>query len=130
MLVYLLFSIIIALLSYYFIISFEPYKNYKNETNMTYNDYIDIEKNIMSLFDNKDKSLSLKYYKSVPKNMRWKIHRWSMWDYLPSLDYPYHCRIKTYHGNDKCVPISNKEYCSIDNLYKTKFECLNKKINI
>jgi len=126
MLINLLFCIVIALLSYYFIISFETYANY-NQNNMSYKDYINIEKNIMSLFDKKDKSLSIKYYKSVPKNMRWKVHRWSMWDYLPDLKYPYHCRINTYHGNDKCIPISNKQYCSIGNLYKTKLECLNRK---
>ena len=36
----------IALLSYYFIISFETYINYKKENYMSYNDYINIEKNI------------------------------------------------------------------------------------
>jgi len=126
MLNYLILIILIALFSYYFIISYEHYTNY-NDKNMSYKDYIQIEKNIMSIFDQKDKSLSLKYYKKVPKNIRWKIHRWSMWDYLPSLEYPYHCRIKSYYGDEKCVPISNKQYCSLGNLYKTKLECNNQK---
>ena len=129
MLEYLFLIILIALCSYYFLINYERFTNYndKNHKNMSYKDYIQIEKNIMSIFNNKDKSLALKYYKNVPKNVRWKIHRWSMWDYLPSLDYPYHCRVKSYYGDEKCVPISNKLYCSVGNLYKTKLECTNKK---
>jgi hypothetical protein len=126
MLEFLILFLLIALSIYYFLIQYERFTNYKDK-NMSYKDYIQIEKNIMSLFNKKDRSLSLKYYKTVPKNFRWKIHRWSMWDYLPNLDYPYHCRIKTYLGKDKCVPISNKVYCSVGNLYKTKLECTNKK---
>jgi len=124
--------LLIAIFLYYLIISKERFTNYKDNDNknMSYKDYIQIERNIMSIFNKKDKSLALKYYKEVPKNLRWKIHRWSMWDYLPNLDYPYHCRINTYLGDDRCIPISNKEYCSIGNLYKTKLECVNKKHDI
>jgi hypothetical protein len=120
----------LGLIIYYFLLTIEPFANPEKETygdNLSYDDYIQIERNIMNFFDKKDKGLSLKYYKNVPDNMRWKIHRWSMWDYLPNLDYPYHCRIKTYHGNERCVPISHKDYCSIGNLYKTKLECENKR---
>jgi hypothetical protein len=120
-----LFSIcIIAFCVYYGLVYVEHFNN------RTYKSYINIEKNIKKFFKNNIGSHSISPYASVPKNMEWKIHRWSIWDYDPSFKYPYYCNIKTYLDSEKCVPITNKKYCNVQNLYKTEDECLNKRHNV
>jgi hypothetical protein len=98
--------------------------------NKDLNFYITTQKKIKKFFETHSKSLALKEYSKITPNIEWKIHRWSMWDYNPEFKYPYYCLIKTYLNTNKCIPITNKKYCSTNNIYKTKSECLNKKHNV
>jgi hypothetical protein len=60
----------------------------------------------------------------VAENLQWRIHRWSVWDYLPSLKNTYYCKVLQYNGNETCQPLTDKLYCSVNNIFKTPNECL------
>jgi len=60
----------------------------------------------------------------VTDNLRWRIHRWTLWDYLPDLDTAYYCRAMQRNGSEECVPLTQKQYCSVGNLYKTAGDCI------
>ena len=99
----------------------EPAPNTPSLT--TYGDWVDLQRGfrdsnaVKGQDDYRQKPL-------VTDDLRWRIHRWTLWDYLPDLDKAYYCRATQRDGTDECVPLTNKQYCSVGNLYKTAGECI------
>ena len=60
----------------------------------------------------------------VAQDLQWWIHRWSVWDFLPNLKNPYYCKVLQYNGKETCQPLTNKLYCSVNNIFKNPNECL------
>ena len=123
----------IAFAVYYFLLTIEQFNgNYiphskrrhiKKDTEnnlLTYDNYIELEKKIRN--QNEEKGLSIPI--AEVSDLNWRIHRWSIWDYLPDINKKYYCKVQQYNGEQTCVPLSNKEYCSVENLYKKPIECL------
>jgi len=150
MLIYLILSILISLFLYYLVNRIEPFsmpyiplkkrdltekpiKNFDSlitnpqktyySTLQSYRDYINLQRKIRNAFEDKQNNSGIN--PMVSKDLRWRIHRWSMWDYLPNLDNQYYCRFPQFNGKETCVPLSNRLYCSVSNLYKTASQCLN-----
>lgn len=149
MLIYFLLSILIAFIFYYLINRIEPFtmpyvpiekrditekpplnlnklitepkKDYNQELK-DWKDYLEIQTEIRNAHEVQGTSPGIN--PEVAQNLRWRIHRWSMWDYLPNLDYPYYCKVQQFNGKETCQPLTNKLYCSVDSLYKTPAECL------
>ena len=63
---------------------------------------------------------------SVVQDINWRIHRWSLWDYIPDLQNAdaYWCRTQQYDGAERCIPLSKKRYCQQGYLYKDASKCL------
>ena len=123
--------IFIAFSIYYFLIKIETfYGDYIPQSKRslkkkiyplsTYKDYIKIEKQIRNRHQDKGSTIPL----AEVSDLNWKIHRWSMWDYLPDITHKYYCKVRQYNGQEACVPLSDKQYCSIDNLFKKPIDCL------
>ena len=150
MLIYLILSILISLFLYYLVNRIEPFsmpyvplkkrdltekpiKNFDTlitnpqktyyATLKSYRDYINLQRKIRNAFEVERNNMGIN--PSVASDLRWRIHRWSMWDYLPNLDRPYYCRVPQFNGKETCVPLSNKIYCSVGNLYNNPAKCLN-----
>ena len=88
-----------------------------------YNDYTELQRTL------RDKnwvkgSDSTEINPEVSDNLRWNIHRWSMWDYIKDWDYPYYCKVLEYNGSEKCVPLTKKRFCTISRLYTDPYKCL------
>jgi hypothetical protein len=98
-----------------------PKRNY-NASLKSYQDYINLQKKIRNAFEVKGSNNNIN--PKVASDLRWRIHRWSMWDYLPNLDYPYYCQVKQFNGKETCQPLSNKLYCSVNKLFDTPAKCL------
>jgi len=121
----------IAFAVYYFLLTIEQFngnciphskpikKDNKNDV-LTYDNYIKLEKKIRN--QNKEKGSSIPL--AEVSDLNWRIHRWSIWDYLPDINKKYYCKVQQYNGEHTCVPLSNKEYCSVENLYKKPIDCL------
>ena len=149
MFIYFVLSILIGIFMYYLVNQIEPFSmqyvpldkrnltetppinydtlitNPKKEYNTALTDwkqYLKIQTEIRNAFEEKGSDSNIHPY--VASDLRWRIHRWSMWDYLPNLDYPYYCRVQQFNGKETCQPLSNKLYCSVDKLYKSPVECL------
>jgi hypothetical protein len=63
---------------------------------------------------------------SVVQDINWRIHRWSLWDYIPDIQNAdtYWCRTQQYDGAERCVPLSKKRYCRQGYLYNDASKCL------
>lgn len=63
---------------------------------------------------------------SVVQDINWRIHRWSLWDYIPDIQNAdaYWCRSQQYDGGERCIPLSKKRYCRQGYLYKDASKCL------
>ena len=150
MLIYLILSILISFFLYYLVNTIEPFSmpyvpikkrdlTTKPKINLdtritnpqktyhaslrSYQDYINLQRKIRNAFE-----VELAHSNINPhaaSDLRWRIHRWSMWDFLPKLDHPYFCRVTLFNGKETCQPISNKLYCSVNNLYNSPAKCLN-----
>ena len=132
--------IIIAFAIYFFLIQIEQFNgNYipqskrgyqeKKKNNikksiynpiLNYEKYVKIEKKIRDHHQEEGSSIPL----AEVANLNWRIHRWSMWDYLPKINKKYYCKVQQYNGEDVCVPLSDRQYCSIDNLFNKPIDCL------
>jgi hypothetical protein len=133
--------ITIAFAIYYFLITIEPFNgnyipkskrgyqkkihssksNYNNYYPIsTYNDYVELEKKIRNKHQEKGTDMPF----AQVSDLNWRIHRWSMWDYLPNIDKSYYCKVQQYNGEDVCVPLSDKQYCNIGNLFSKPIDCL------
>jgi len=74
---------------------------------------------------------------NVVQDINWRIHRWSLWDYIPDIQNAdtYWCRSQQYDGAERCIPLSKKRYCRQGYLYNDASKCLSaiqrksKKIN-
>jgi hypothetical protein len=150
MLIYLILSIFISLFLYYVVNTIEPFSmpyvplkkrdlTRKPKINLdtritnpqktyyaslrSFQDYINLQRKIRNAFEVERSNSSVNA--RVASDLRWRIHRWSMWDYLPNLDHPYYCRVTQFNGKETCQPLSNKLYCSVNNLYNSPAKCLN-----
>lgn len=63
---------------------------------------------------------------NVVSDINWRIHRWSLWDYIPDLQNAntYWCRSQQYDGAERCVPLSKTQYCRQGYLYNDASKCL------
>lgn len=113
-------------------ITSKPMKNKKSlvteyekdyvQTLNNYSDYINYQTYLRDTHEVKGSNGEIN--PKVVKDLRWNIHRWSLWDYMGNIDYPYYCRSLQYNGNQKCIPLTKKRYCTIDRLYKDPSKCL------
>lgn len=91
---------------------YNPLSNYDN--------YIKLEKKIRNQHQEQGSSIP----QAEVSDLNWRIHRWSMWDYLPDINKKYYCKVQQYNGEDVCVPLSDKQYCSIEHLFNKPIDCL------
>jgi hypothetical protein len=130
--------IIMAFAIYYFLIQIEQFNgNYIPQSKrgyqekniqkkqphnpiLNYDNYIQLGKKIRNQHQDTGSSMPL----AEVSNLNWRIHRWSMWDYLPDIKKKYYCKVQQYNGEDVCVPLSDKQYCSIDKLFNKPIDCL------
>ena len=149
MILYFGIFILIAFLIYYYLVQIEhfevPYRTessrdltskqrindnklitrYKKDYVQTLNDYDDYTELQRYLRDvNEVKGSNPYTTPKVTKDLRWNIHRWSMWDYIKDWNYPYYCKVREYNGNEKCIPLTKKRYCTINRLYTDPYKCL------
>lgn len=61
---------------------------------------------------------------NVKNDINWKIHRWSIWDYIKDWKPKYFCKAQQFNGTTQCVPLNNKGDCSVNNLYTDAYKCL------
>jgi hypothetical protein len=63
---------------------------------------------------------------NVVKDINWRIHRWSLWDYIPDIQNAntYWCRSQQHDGAERCIPLSKKQYCRQGYLYNDASKCL------
>lgn len=63
---------------------------------------------------------------NVVTDINWRIHRWSLWDYIPDIQNAntYWCRSEQYDGTEQCIPLSKKRYCRQGYLYNDASKCL------
>jgi hypothetical protein len=101
-------------------LGYKPKDKIKGYPLYTYDDYIKIEKKIRNKHKEKGSNVPL----AEVSDLNWKIHRWSMWDYLPDIKKNYYCKVEQYNGEEVCMPLSNKQYCSIDKLFEKPIDCL------
>jgi hypothetical protein len=99
----------------------EPTPNTPSLT--TYGDWVNLQKKFRDASEVKGRD-DYRQKPLVTDNLRWRIHRWTLWDYLPDLDKAYYCRTTQRDGNDECVPLTRKQYCSVGNLYKNAGDCI------
>ena len=102
-----------------------------NQELINWQEYIKIQTEIRNAHEVKGTNPGVN--PEVAKNLQWRIHRWSIWDYLPSLKNPYYCKVQQYNGKETCQPLTDKLYCSVSNVFKSPMACLqnlqNKKSN-
>ena len=91
----------------------------------SYDDYVKFQqilrdKNIDTPSDPPEKGANV-----VP-DINWRIHRWSLWDYIPDIQNAntYWCRTQQYDGAERCIPLSKKRYCRQGYLYNDASKCL------
>jgi len=99
----------------------DPIKDYKT-TLQNWRDYKRIQTAIME--SNEIEGSSASVNARVAADLRWRIHRWSIWDFLPSLKYPYYCLVNNFNGDQVCQPITNDINCRVGKVYKNPVECL------
>lgn len=108
----------------------DPIRDYKT-TLQNWRDYKRIQTAIMQ--SNEIEGSSSSVNAEVAADLRWRIHRWSIWDFLPSLKYPYYCLVSNFNGDQVCQPITDNINCRVGKVFKNPAECLNnlpkKKIN-
>jgi hypothetical protein len=93
-----------------------------NQAIINWQNYVKTQKQIRNAHE--VKGINPGVNPEVAKNLQWRIHRWSVWDYLPSLKNPYYCKVRQYNGKETCQPLTDKLYCSVNNVFKNPNECL------
>jgi hypothetical protein len=104
----------------------KPIKEYKTELK-DWKDYKRIQTEIME--SNQYEGSSSNTNAKVAADLRWRIHRWSIWDFLPSLKYPYYCMVKQFNGKDVCQPLTDELNCEVGKVFKNPADCLQKLMN-
>jgi hypothetical protein len=103
-----------------------PVNEYKT-TLKDWKDYKRIQTDIME--SNEIEGSSSTTNAKVAADLRWRIHRWSIWDFLPSLNYPYYCMVRQFNGEEVCQPITDDTSCRVGKVFKNPTECLQKLMN-
>lgn len=98
------------------------YKKDYVQTLADYDDYTELQRYLRD--KNEVKGSSVATTPEVQDNLRWNIHRWSLWDFIKDWNYPYFCRVLQYNGSEQCIPLTRKRFCTINRLYKDPYKCL------
>lgn len=89
---------------------------------VNWQNYVKTQKQIRNAHDVKGSAAGSN--PEIAQDLQWRIHRWSVWDFLPSLKNPYYCKVQQYNGKETCQPLTDKLYCSVSNIFKNPNECL------